>query len=88
MNRRANQVDVAQVGNLRYRRLAVGMGLASSGRCGFSIHDTADCQSALRAVSFKIVNAGFAEVSFAQKKTADCCSLSRWTGEGQGEGLL
>ena len=34
-----------------------------------------------------IVNAGFAGPSVAKQKTADCCSLSRRTGEGQDEGL-
>ncbi len=31
--------------------------------------------------------AGFAGRPFAKPKIADCCSLSRRTGEGQGEGI-
>jgi hypothetical protein len=38
---------VAQVGNLLYRRLAVGMGSEIAGGGGLSIRDTADYQSAL-----------------------------------------
>jgi hypothetical protein len=40
------------------------------------------------SVSLEVVSAGFAGSSFAKQKTTDCCSLSRRTGEGQGEGLL
>ncbi len=39
---------VAQVGNLLYRRLAVGRHRDRLEHCGLPIRDTADCQSALR----------------------------------------
>jgi hypothetical protein len=39
-------------------------------------------------VSSEFVSAGFAGRTFAERKTHNCCSLSRRTGEGQGEGLL
>jgi hypothetical protein len=39
--------SVAQVGNLPYRRLAVGTTTKISIVCGLPIRDTADCQSAL-----------------------------------------
>src|SRR5206468_1448857 len=38
---------VTQVGNLLFRRLAVGSALGTSSGCGLPIRDTADCQSAL-----------------------------------------
>jgi len=40
------------------------------------------------SVSLAVVSAGFAGSSLAKQKTTDCCPLSRWTGEGQGEGFL
>jgi hypothetical protein len=40
------------------------------------------------AVSLEFVSAGFAGRTFAKRKTNNCCSLSRRTGEGQGEGSL
>jgi hypothetical protein len=40
------------------------------------------------AVSLEFVSAGFAGHPFAKQKTTNCCSLSRRTGEGQGEGFL
>ena len=40
---------VAQVGNLLFRRLAVGWSSASATVCGLPIRDTADYQSALPA---------------------------------------
>jgi hypothetical protein len=40
------------------------------------------------SVSLEVVSAGFAGPSFGKQKTPNCCSLSRRTGEGQGEGLL
>jgi hypothetical protein len=39
-------------------------------------------------VSFEFENAGFSGHAFAERNTADGCSLSRATAEGQGEGLL
>ena len=39
---------VAQVGNLLFRRLAVGKRPANTNACGLPIRDTADCQSALQ----------------------------------------
>ena len=38
---------VAQVGNLLFRRLAVGCASETCTVCGLPIRDTADCQSAL-----------------------------------------
>jgi hypothetical protein len=40
------------------------------------------------AVSLEFVRAGFAGRIFAEQKTDNCCSLSRQTGEGEGEGFL
>jgi len=51
MSRRSIPTAVAQVGNLLYRRLAIGEAAEGSGVptvCGLTIRDTADCQSALR----------------------------------------
>jgi hypothetical protein len=39
---------VAQIGNLLYRRLGTGAAMAVRAARGLPIHDTADCQSALR----------------------------------------
>jgi len=39
-------------------------------------------------VFLAVVSAGFAGQSFLKQKTTACCSLSRRTGEGQGEGFL
>lgn len=38
------------------------------------------------SVSFEFASAGSAEQPFEKAKMFDCCSLSRLTGEGQGEG--
>jgi hypothetical protein len=38
-------------------------------------------------VSLEFVSAGLAGRFFAKQKTNHCCSLSRRTGEGQGEGF-
>jgi hypothetical protein len=46
-SRETSAPDVAQIGNLLFRRLAVGSGLAFWTLCGLPIRDTADCQSAL-----------------------------------------
>ena len=40
------------------------------------------------AASLDAMSPGFAGRAFAELKTTYCCSLSRWTGEGQGEGFL
>lgn len=44
---RATARHVARVGNLLYRRLAVGNAAKAASACGLPIRDTADCQSAL-----------------------------------------
>ncbi len=46
----AREPAVAQVGNLLYRRLAVGWRWDRLKDCGLPIRDTADCQSALRFI--------------------------------------
>ncbi|MBI5775567.1 MAG: hypothetical protein HZA89_17755 [Verrucomicrobia bacterium] len=43
--------SVAQVGNLPFRRLAVGTAADRSRACGLPIRDTAGCQSALRSIA-------------------------------------
>ena len=48
---------VAQVGNLLYRRLAVGLRSDRLEASGLPIRDTADCQSALR---FKAIRQAWA----------------------------
>ena len=48
MNLRSNKTAVAQVGNLLFRRLAVGAAPDRADRCGLPIRDTADYQSARR----------------------------------------
>ena len=45
--RRLTNLSVVQIGNLLYRRLAVGRASALRRVCGLPIRDTSDCQSAL-----------------------------------------
>src|ERR1043165_4209879 len=48
-----NLCCVAQVGNLLFRRLAVGGPYPRGQPCGLPIRETADCQSALRRRPFR-----------------------------------